>query len=663
MKEFSNLINKLKCLALPFVVILMSSCNSSPNIELVKTNLNEDKIYELDYSDSYKNGFIVPSKQINNIDSFEVSFKINNDKEDQLFYKIYYQNESYKFPESTDGIQNILANENFYGSWENTERAFETIKTEDSLKITSFFRITGNPRNESQFYGVNSHKDLIAEEKVNSMMKHIESNEAWLSSIVEKAEKKGISTEMQLKLDAIWNMSNDSKKDPVNNKWQRNLRVGKYSLLIVVTNKEGLNSIPNYIQNVSLQNKNNEFVNPYYYFLYGNGKANSNMNTLLIQDFITVKATPPLTKGIYVDYNSSPFEDKSYLNKYVNNSKELFSSATFTYHYSHQANTKAFMNIPVKTNFNKEGYSQKEYNENLKLTDNYRVKTYFTNSLSPGRTFGINEDRKALWFKNPGNTTNEFKKENVGVKTRHGFTYGKYTFKIKMASLLTSDNVWTGVTNAIWLICENGKWNTRRICNKGGFMPYYGAGKGEKRIPQTTYSEIDFEILKAAEVWPRASYGDELERVEPKSNNDKVMIACTNWDMACLQPDNFSAGLKQIAYKNNTFNIHRWDNYYNALTSKFPEKNDVLFGGEYYYFQIEWRPNEIIWRVGPEKENLHVVGYMNDKVTTIPNNQMLAVITQEFHFSEWWPMSPYKQENIPFSREDLNGMLYSLEIE
>ena len=54
---------------------------------------------------------------------------------------------------------------------------------------------------------------------------------------------------------------------------------------------------------------------------------------------------------------------------------------------------------------------KKEYNENLKLTDNYRVKTYFTNSLSPGRTFGINEDRKALWFKNPGNTTNEFKKE------------------------------------------------------------------------------------------------------------------------------------------------------------------------------------------------------------------------------------------------------------
>jgi len=26
-------------------------------------------------------------------------------------------------------------------------------------------------------------------------------------------------------------------------------------------------------------------------------------------------------------------------------------------------------------------------------------------------------------------------------------------------------------------------------------------------------------------------------------------------------------------------------------------------------------------------------------------------------------MSPYKQENIPFSKEDLNGMLYSLEIE
>ena len=127
MKEFSNLINKLKCLALPFVVILMYSCNYSPNIELVKTNLNEDEIYELDYSDSYKNGFIVPSKQMHKIDSFEVSFKVSNCKEDQLFYKIYYQNESYKFPEANDDIQHVLANENFYGSWENTDRAFETI--------------------------------------------------------------------------------------------------------------------------------------------------------------------------------------------------------------------------------------------------------------------------------------------------------------------------------------------------------------------------------------------------------------------------------------------------------------------------------------------------------------------------------------------------------
>jgi hypothetical protein len=88
-----------------------------------------------------------------------------------------------------------------------------------------------------------------------------------------------------------------------------------------------------------------------------------------------------------------------------------------------------------------------------------------------------------------------------------------------------------------------------------------------------------------------------------------------------------------------------------------------LFSGEYYYFQLEWSPTEIIWRVGPEKNKLRLVGYMNDKVTTIPNNQMLATITQEYHFSKWWPKSPFNQEDVPFPAEDLNGMLYSLEIE
>lgn len=42
---------------------------------------------------------------------------------------------------------------------------------------------------------------------------------------------------------------------------------------------------------------------------------------------------------------------------------------------------------------------------------------------------------------------------------------------------------------------------------------------------------------------------------------------------------------------------------------------------------------------------------------------MLCIITQEYHHSDWWPNSLFLQENIPFTSEDLNGILYSIEIE
>lgn len=60
---------------------------------------------------------------------------------------------------------------------------------------------------------------------------------------------------------------------------------------------------------------------------------------------------------------------------------------------------------------------------------------------------------------------------------------------------------------------------------------------------------------------------------------------------------------------------------------------------------------------------MRVVGYMNDKVTTIPNNQMTLIITQEYHNTKWWPGSPYTQENIPFPSKDLIGEIYELVIE
>jgi len=65
------------------------------------TAMNCNKSIVLDYSNAIDEGFIVPTLNQVKEGSFEFSFSIRNTgKNSQAFsYKIYYQNESYKFPE------------------------------------------------------------------------------------------------------------------------------------------------------------------------------------------------------------------------------------------------------------------------------------------------------------------------------------------------------------------------------------------------------------------------------------------------------------------------------------------------------------------------------------------------------------------------------------
>ena len=54
---------------------------------------------------------------------------------------------------------------------------------------------------------------------------------------------------------------------------------------------------------------------------------------------------------------------------------------------------------------------------------------------------------------------------------------------------------------------------------------------------------------------------------------------------------------------------------------------------------------------------------MDNNITSILNNPMIAVIRQEHHLSEWWPPIPFKQEYIPFPKNDIVVKLYELTIE
>ncbi|MDY0161072.1 MAG: hypothetical protein RBR64_07010, partial [Bacteroidales bacterium] len=147
------------------LILLVTSCNSTKE-DTIKNDFFEisdinflsnhnDKLILFDYENAIDQGFILPSKKQIKNGYFNLSFKLKPLKDNQKFYyKIYYQNESYKFPEYEFQKQkelHPLAHENFYGSWEDTEIEFKSIpntKIGEEIMISDSFRIVGNPRNE-----------------------------------------------------------------------------------------------------------------------------------------------------------------------------------------------------------------------------------------------------------------------------------------------------------------------------------------------------------------------------------------------------------------------------------------------------------------------------------------------------------------------------------
>ncbi len=591
-----------------------------------------DKLIYLDYTDAI-NGFSIPSVNQTQNGFFTFHFYVKNcdTKSKIFFYKIFYQNESYKFPETdkkNPEKENKFAYENFYGSWKDTDKKFAGTclipNDNDFHIIIDSFCIIGNPRNEQRYY--------------------------------------------------------DNNK---NDRWKKNPRVGNYSFLLVVTSEENIkeHKIPVYIQDIN--KKNNEiFVNPYYYFLYGNGDKLLNTVIYKFENILKVIAKPDLGKGIYINPNN--FDEKKFEKNFTDNcgqTQYLYNNAPFQQFIHYIDPSTKMDNIPVIADVLKDNYSKKDYNWNKSFYKKEELIAILPSvAKSPCKTvFSDNTNHKII-IKNPKTSFGKWEKENTGIITRHGFTYGKYTIKAKLSELLNKSKIWNGLTNTMWLFTQDlSKWNYRRSCDKEGYLEHYYGGRNDNRVKNVGYSEIDFEILKTITHCPSYQFppaynysADNQYDInswnvsmpeEILDNGNKIIVSCTNWDMACWQPENFDVGCQSITYKDKTFYSHRWDHWYRALNQRTFEDDDTLFASDYYYFQIDWQPEKIIWRIGAEKNQLRVVGYMDNTVTSIPDNQMLLIITQEFHNTKWWIGSPYKQENIPFPKNDITGEIFEFTIE
>ncbi|MBK9047819.1 MAG: hypothetical protein IPL74_14340 [Bacteroidetes bacterium] len=586
----------------------------------------------LDYYDAINQGFRIPTIRQSDNGAFQVKFEIKNTsaRAARYEYKILYTNETYKFSEVDDsGKENPLSWENFYGSWENTDILVkETGEINPDGKfhlITDEITIVGNPRNEKRYF-----------------------------------------------------------ENGKNDRWKRNPRVGEYRFLLVITQKgDGSeNSIPDYVKDIAGFEKYKN-KNPFYFINSEEYKKHNDLVCVLGDINLKVYAKPDLGQGVYINpVNFQNIDTMNLTSKNCGQDSSIYENAAFEQFINNIDPSMKFVNIPVVKDIMGDGYTKKDYNWDKAF---YKIEEMIATlpgvARKPCETVYSDFESKKIVMRNPGCVEGSWRKESVGIRTRHGFTYGKYRLKCKLTQLLNKDNVWNGITNAIWLLYQqnSGAWNNRRACEKEGFMETYWGGDNDKRVPIINYSEIDFEILKTPPYCPPfdfppviqnptynqydvskwdVPFPEELIKADPM-----ISVACTNWDMACKQPRNFNSGCNEIKHQDKLYYSHRWTDKYRALTQKKYESDDELFASDYYYFQIDWKPNEIIWSIGLSPSNMREVGYMNYEVTSIPNNQMTLIITQEYHNTKWWPGSPYMQENIPFPSKDLIGEIYELVIE
>lgn len=664
-----------------FALILFIYGCEKPDIEILNFNpfsnfniKNDSLLLYMDYSGAIDSGFVVPSINQVKEGKFKVSFDIvnNTNEEKQYYYKIYYQNESYKFSEvivtDTSKTENYLASENFYGSWENTSKTFvptEVISPNKNYVIEDYIRIVGNPRNEQKYFGQPNAKH--DESDIISTIKRIEGAPDWYKSIVEKAKNNNISVDVQLRLDAIFILNQEVSAEGENQRWKRNPRVGNYKFMLVVIDKEEYekNVIPEFVQDISKTN-GEHFINPFYYFLYGEGSKLKGVN-VITNDDLKVIAKPNLSGGIFIDKHKLIGKeiDKSYYNNSCGESEDLYKKANFQQFFHDLRSDDKIKNIPIVKDIFNEKFTIEDFENNkLIYPEDKLLETNVSLTNCPCKTVQSDDKNNKLVMINPATKEGEWRKESVGIKSRHGFTYGKFRAKVKLTKLLNEDGVWNGITNAIWLIYQNGKWNNRRISTKEGYIPKDQYGPNSERYKEIDYSEIDIEIVKTSKDWPKTSYS-EFSGIQPFKNDKKedIIVACTNWDMANPEPKKFNIGVHELNKDGEIFQLHRWDHWYKAVTLKTPVNERELFDSDFYYYEIDWKPTEITWRIGTSPDKMREIGYMNEEYTSIPNNQMLMVFTQEFHLGDWWPMTQFHQNYIPFPKKDYVGEIYEIVIE
>ena len=382
-----------------FVVFLLVLCGCDRGQQtgslrfdpMVNFSGGDTVLLDIDMKDVVNQGIVIPSIRQCEGGKFVFEFKGKEGK----YYKIFYQNESYKFPENDE-----LSYENFYGSWEDTDVEFKRI--EKSGIVRDSVRIVGNPRNERKYFGGDITVNPCRAEKVEELVDAIKRDTLWSRLVREQAEGNNITYERNLQMNALFMLKERIHSGDCNQRWKRNPRVGCYSFMLVVCDEKALALIPDYVKNIGKTDENGNFANPYSYF--ANNKIEG-VDVFYGNKILKTRAVITPEYGLYLD------------DLHSGDSPNLYSEALFEQFFNPPSQQYTLRNIPVIQDVvsDENPYTRAQYEANKTRFDSTQlIYGHPVISSEPGKTVKIDKLDGSLVLINPGNDDiNNLKKEST----------------------------------------------------------------------------------------------------------------------------------------------------------------------------------------------------------------------------------------------------------
>lgn len=611
--------------------------------------------------DLLTSGVVLPVSEKD--DHFRFTFEVKNNTRQarQYFYKLFYQNKTYQYPvaekSALNGIleYNPKSGQNFYGSWKEVEIGFKSTSVVhqrgETLSVEDSFQIVGNPRNEELYF---FNKVLPPTEKqLQDQIDEILSDSIWYAKEKSKAEINGVLVDVELRKSAEYIYQTSKKQiEKLNYRRRRTPRMGEYEFMLVVLDEQALLELPGYVKRIN-QKKDGRFINPFYYFNYGDGSRLRGCKVFNSEETLTVKTEvdfrTPIKNGALFDQDTV-----------------ICSEVCLT-----TGDEGALVaRIPQDLNFNKEqvnidtvvawdGFNSSFYEFEIE-NDIQRIAQSRDEGKDCQCSLVQNDvENNRVILTNPAGT-----KRSVGLGMILGMTYGKYTVALRLPEYLNQNEMWNGLSTAIWLENQSSEdWNNRSECKDQGYVSMDGSvGAGLNRKPIVSTSRIEMELMCVNNIWPKMSYKKYNGTIPVTDSLVKMTAVCSNWDMACPDPQKFQPGAMAYEYEGSSFDVHRWNDYFQALDSR-QKINAKLISQRDVVVQLEWSPDRIVYRMGPDIKNLKVVAAMRNDVTKIPDNQMVLKIAQRYNETQWWPGAFFQQEKIPFFNREFDGYIKSITIE